>query len=216
MSYFGFPFPEENQSYTTHGQVLDYLCSFADKHDLHPLISLGCPVEAVRPADPYAVAAAARPSGGASSPSREASVMGGIDAAGDVGAAAGHIATTEEPSDNRGKDGSGRPGNGAEGTVEKWEVVYRRRSGDAAAGDAAATTRVAEVFDAVCVCSGHYDEPSIPPAEGLSEFRGTSMHSKEYDRPGVEAFVGKRVLCVGSRSSGADIAREVSSVGESS
>ncbi|CAB1104099.1 unnamed protein product [Ectocarpus sp. CCAP 1310/34] len=38
------------------------------------------------------------------------------------------------------------------------------------------------------------------------------MHAREYDIPGVEAFVGKRVLCVGARSSGTDIAREISSV----
>ncbi|CAB1104100.1 unnamed protein product [Ectocarpus sp. CCAP 1310/34] len=48
MSYLGFPFPEENQSFTTHAQVLDYLCSYADEHNLHPLISLGRSVESVR------------------------------------------------------------------------------------------------------------------------------------------------------------------------
>ncbi|CAM9526332.1 unnamed protein product [Laminaria digitata] len=37
------------------------------------------------------------------------------------------------------------------------------------------------------------------------------MHAYAYDTPDVEAFAGRRVLCVGSRSSGADIAREVSS-----
>lgn len=225
MSFFGFPFPEENQSFTTHGEVLDYLCSFADEHNLHPLISFGCPVETVRPAaDASAVAAVTKPSGNSGVPSKEkASGARGNAAAtaDDAGASFGDAAAAPNGhSDNSDNDGPRRPDEKVGGTIGKWEVVYRRRSDtatDAAAADADATaiTHVTEVFDAVCVCSGHYDAPSIPPAEGLGQFRGTSMHSKEYDRPDVEAFVGKRVLCVGSRSSGADIAREVSSVGES-
>ncbi|CAM9417100.1 unnamed protein product [Scytosiphon promiscuus] len=224
MSYFGFPFPEENQSYTTHGEVLDYLCSFADEHDLHPLISLGCPVESVRPADASASDAAAKPSGGDGGRSRGHSTAAEAYSAAASAGDGGVSAMSGENSDRSGNDGPRKPNDKFEGTVGKWEVVYRQgraagaavhtAGGAAGAADATATTHVTEVFDAVCVCSGHYDEPSVPPVESLKEFRGTSMHSKEYDRPDVEAFIGKRVLCVGSRSSGADIAREVSSVAD--
>lgn len=104
------------------------------------------------------------------------------------------------------REGQNRAGDEEEGTLGKWEVVYRRSS-------AAPASSETEVFDAVCVCSGHFDEAFTPRAEGAEGFRGRIMHAREYDRPGVEAFVGKRVLCVGSRSSGTDIAREVSTVG---
>ena len=174
MSYLGFPFAGDLQSFNTHGQVLDYLGSYADEYKLHPMISLGCTVEAVRPVT--------------------------LPAA---------------------REGQGTPpGAEQEKALGKWEVVYHRKDGasagaDAGDADAAATaTRVTELFDAVCVCSGHFDQAFTPWADGLDGFRGTSMHAREYDRPGVEAFVGKRVLCIGSGSSGSDIAREVSSVGE--
>ncbi len=185
MSFFGFAFPADLQSFTTHGQVLDYLCSYADEYDLHPMISLGCSVETVR-----------------------------------------RVAVPSKPEEGQGTTTAGA-GAEQERAVGKWEVVYRRNdkvgagSGAGAEADggdartaAAAASPVTELFDAVCVCNGHFDRPFTPWAEGLDGFRGTSMHARQYDRPGVEAFVGKRVLCVGSRSSGTDVAREVSSVGE--
>lgn len=217
MSFFGFPFPEENQSYTTHAQVLDYLCSYADEHNLHPLIHLGCPVESVRPilaADGGFDGDAGRKRSDASPPVEEENR--GVSAAGTIAA-------------NRDSQGKAMPDRGQEnGMLGRWEVVYHRGGGvnlpaadgattsDTAAAAAAgrATKRVTEEFDAVCICSGHFDEAFTPEAEGMDEFRGRVMHAKEYDTPGVDDFVGKRVLCVGSRSSGTDIAREVSSVGE--
>jgi len=66
-----------------------------------------------------------------------------------------------------------------------------------------------EVFDAVCVCNGHYAAPANPIIPGMEQwFRGTTMHSIEYDDPSI--FADKTVLCIGGRASGADLAREIS------
>jgi thioredoxin reductase len=67
-----------------------------------------------------------------------------------------------------------------------------------------------EVFDAVCICNGHYSLPFIPELPGLKDaasFGIRFLHSIAYDSP--EAFSGERVLCVGGRASGSDIAREL-------
>jgi thioredoxin reductase len=66
-------------------------------------------------------------------------------------------------------------------------------------------------FDAVVICNGHYNIPLMPEISdfsGLSEFQGEVMHSVDYNDPAI--FKGKSVLVVGSRSSGTDLAREIS------
>ena len=68
-----------------------------------------------------------------------------------------------------------------------------------------------EPFDAVAVCNGHFSEPLVPRLPGLDDFPGTALHSHNYRRP--EPFAGKRVLVFGSSVSGADLARELASVG---
>lgn len=67
-----------------------------------------------------------------------------------------------------------------------------------------------QMFDAVCICTGHYALPSYPRIPGLDNFSGKVMHSIEYDNP--SDFVGLTVLCVGGRASGGDITREISQV----
>ena len=199
MSFFGFPYSAELPSFTTHGQVQDYLCSYAEQYDITPLIKYGCTVKSVRPVE------------------RPPAEADGTELA--------------DESERRGK-----------GTLGMWEVTYDLEATDSGGtqdqneesggGDGAAAavgpaaggatgnhgsavpTMVTEVFDAVCVCNGHFDLTFTPDAEGLSGFKGTIMHSRAYDRPDVDAFVDRRVLCVGSKSSGTDIARELSSVGE--
>lgn len=239
MSFLGFPFPENVQSFATHGQVLDYLCDYAEQHELRPLINLGCPVESIRPIPRD------------SPPTPHGNSVYSVSAADEsdqILPAAG-----AQSGGHRDHDGSGAP--------ERWEVVYRRdlrssfgedkgtreagkvsnaggsaatagpnagqvgngaavlevgATAAAAAVPAGSTTSktVVGTFDAVCICNGHFDKPFVPRVEGFDGFRGTSMHAYAYDTPDVEAFSGRRVLCVGSRSSGADIAREVSSVGK--
>lgn len=65
-----------------------------------------------------------------------------------------------------------------------------------------------DVFDAVCVCNGHYAKPSSPAIPGMNMFTGKAMHSVEYDDPSL--FAGQTVLCIGARASGSDLAREIS------
>ena len=70
-----------------------------------------------------------------------------------------------------------------------------------------------DFFDAVIICNGHYNLPLSPKVceiAGLKNFQGEVMHSIDYNDP--KKFAGKSVLVVGSKSSGTDIAREISSV----
>ncbi|KAM6080029.1 dimethylaniline monooxygenase [N-oxide-forming] 4-like isoform 2-T6 [Theristicus caerulescens] len=69
------------------------------------------------------------------------------------------------------------------------------------------------VFDAVMVCTGHYQEPHLPLASfpGIdTRFKGQYLHSQEYKD--VEAFRGKRVLVVGIGNTGGDLSVELSRV----
>lgn len=66
-----------------------------------------------------------------------------------------------------------------------------------------------EEFDAVLVCNGHYAKPSSPVLPGLEKyFDGEIVHSMSYDNPAE--YAGKKVLCIGGRASGSDLAREIS------
>jgi thioredoxin reductase len=67
-------------------------------------------------------------------------------------------------------------------------------------------------FDAVLVCNGHFSLPSVPSIKGLKEnFSGRLFHSKDYERLKSEGiFRSSKILVIGSRSSGTDIARELS------
>jgi len=66
-----------------------------------------------------------------------------------------------------------------------------------------------EVFDAVCVCNGHYNVPTKSHTiSGIETFEGKVYHSIEYDDPSI--FKDQNVLCIGGRASGSDLAREIS------
>jgi thioredoxin reductase len=69
-------------------------------------------------------------------------------------------------------------------------------------------TTYSEIFDAVCICNGHYAAPANPIIPGIEAFQGKVYHSIEYDDPAI--FQGKNVLCIGGRASGSDLAREIS------
>lgn len=66
-------------------------------------------------------------------------------------------------------------------------------------------------YDAVVVCNGHFAIPFIPKVRGLEVFKGESIHSIHYEelRGNPSKLTGKRVLVVGSKSSGTDTAREI-------
>lgn len=162
MAYVDYPFPDEYLSFTTHGQVLEYLENYAETYGLLPFMKFKSRVTGVRLA---------------------------VESPG--------VAEEESP-------------------LSRWEVTYQ--DGDLAAEETASsipsTCLKTEIFDAVCVASGHYDTAFKPEVDGFANFQGHSMHSRDYDTPDVEAFIGKRVLCVGASYSGSDVAREISSRGK--
>jgi siroheme synthase (precorrin-2 oxidase/ferrochelatase) len=67
-----------------------------------------------------------------------------------------------------------------------------------------------DMFDCVVISNGHFSKPYIPSAPSglLLHYKGSSMHSIRYD--GLKnTLVDKRVLVVGTNSSGTDVAREL-------
>jgi Flavin-binding monooxygenase-like len=94
-----------------------------------------------------------------------------------------------------------------------WPQIQLTVKCSETAKDAIATASIrSEIFDAVFICNGHYSLPAVPKIPGLHEyFRGTILHSIEYDEPSV--FGGKSVLCIGGRASGSDLAREIAATG---
>lgn len=191
MSYMGFPFHAELQSFITHAQVLDYLTFYAGQYQLLPLINLGCKVESVRPVSPVGT-------------------VGGADNMGVDGPLWRWEVVYQQEVLGSDRGGSrGLKGKGAMTNTSIGNVV----ESDTTSGRPITTTTVKETFDSVCVCNGHFTDPFTPMYEGADGFRGTTMHARAYDRPDTENFQGKRVLVVGTGYSGSDIAREVSSTG---
>ncbi|XP_069108126.1 senecionine N-oxygenase-like isoform X2 [Argopecten irradians] len=58
-------------------------------------------------------------------------------------------------------------------------------------------------FDAVFVCTGHQHTPYIPDIDGVEEFQGEIIHSKNYRIP--EKFADKRIVILGAAFSGTDL-----------
>lgn len=84
-----------------------------------------------------------------------------------------------------------------------WEVVYTT---------ADPSIPIAEHFDAVVVCNGHYSHPFQPNVPGMQEhYHKETYHSRDYDRI-KHTLLDKRVLVVGSKSSGTDMARELTQI----
>ncbi|XP_072724003.1 dimethylaniline monooxygenase [N-oxide-forming] 4 [Ciconia boyciana] len=87
-------------------------------------------------------------------------------------------------------------------TSGQWEVVTETDG-----------VQESHIFDAVMVCTGHYQEPYLPLASfpGIdTRFKGQYLHSQEYKDE--EAFRGKRVLVVGIGNTGGDLSVELSRV----
>ena len=147
MQYREYPWKlhEENDdtSYVTHGQVLEYLQNYQRAYDLTKMVRYGCKVT--------------------------------------------RVTVVDEEQDT----GTGFP---------KFSLQWQQQE-----------TEHEDVFDAVCVCNGHYALPARSNVPGIDEnFQGTILHSIEYDDP--SEFADMVVLCIGGRASGADLAREISMV----
>ena len=68
--------------------------------------------------------------------------------------------------------------------------------------------RPAQIFDAVVVCNGHYTQPNRPLIKGSTESGLNILHAKDYINP--DPFRDQRVLVWGSKASGMDLVREIS------
>ncbi|KAK3277566.1 hypothetical protein CYMTET_14435 [Cymbomonas tetramitiformis] len=66
------------------------------------------------------------------------------------------------------------------------------------------------LYDKIIVCSGANNTKSVPSWPGQETFKGSIVHSADYDSP--EPYRGKRVCLVGSGESGSDIAGLISNV----
>nr|XP_023028752.1 senecionine N-oxygenase-like [Leptinotarsa decemlineata] len=67
-------------------------------------------------------------------------------------------------------------------------------------------------FDAVFVCIGNVSSLSIPHIPGKENFNGSIIHSHDYRKP--DSYKNKRVLVIGSGSSGKDVTKFVANVAE--
>ncbi|KAM4023001.1 dimethylaniline monooxygenase [N-oxide-forming] 2-like [Anomaloglossus baeobatrachus] len=69
-----------------------------------------------------------------------------------------------------------------------------------------------DVFDAVIICNGHYNEPYLPldTFPGLKHFEGHHIHSRFYKT--CDEYHGKRVVVVGTGNSAGDISVELSHI----
>jgi len=76
----------------------------------------------------------------------------------------------------------------------------------------AETGTTAREFGAVAVCNGHFTTRRAPPLAGTDVFPGETLHSRDYRRP--DRFAGKRVVVIGTGSSGFDLSVEVAAVAE--
>ncbi len=63
-------------------------------------------------------------------------------------------------------------------------------------------------FQAVAVCNGHYSAPRVPLLRGFGSFTGRAIHSHNYRTSAP--FVDRRVVILGAKASGIDIALEIS------
>jgi dimethylaniline monooxygenase (N-oxide forming) len=84
-----------------------------------------------------------------------------------------------------------------------WEVVVRNLP---------AKVEETFVFDAVMVCNGHYNTPTLPKYEGFDSFKGKHVHSHDFRN--AELFRGAAVLVIGAGPSGIDLANEISKVAQ--
>lgn len=84
---------------------------------------------------------------------------------------------------------------------KKWIVEYNELKGN---------TSVSKTYDSIFVCNGHYAKPDYPSIPNQSLFKGHIIHSHSYRHNSI--YADKRVVLLGGRSSGTDIALDVALV----
>ncbi|KAJ3537114.1 hypothetical protein NM208_g6448 [Fusarium decemcellulare] len=101
----------------------------------------------------------------------------------------------------------------AEKSIDKTKWILRTITLLAKDGAPRIVERTWE-FDALVVCSGHYNLPRVPAIPGLQQwkksFKDRIIHTKQYRDP--SQFRGKNVLVIGGGTSSLDVCRELSVV----
>ncbi len=191
MAFHDAPFDPTLPSFLGHAQVQEYLETYAKMHSLAEVIEFNTEVQAVRPVRRSS-----------SSSSSSSGSEDGKEKDGYVPWPPGDY--TVFKTDERGKGEE-------EGEEPLWQVTTASSIHRYHHNQQQQQEQRHEIYDAVVVCNGHYDVPYSPSLPGLSEnYKGRILHSREYDNP--EIFRGLKVLCLGYKSSGTDIAREVAAV----
>ena len=83
----------------------------------------------------------------------------------------------------------------------RWKVTVK---------NLADNSNIEEIFDGVCVCTGHHVKPMTPKFKGQEKFKGRILHTHSYKRP--QGFDDKNVVVVGIGNSGGDASVELSAV----
>lgn len=87
--------------------------------------------------------------------------------------------------------------------IKKWQVISKSLKNDKTTDD---------LYDAVAIATGYYEQPLIPDVPGLSEwsskYPGSIIHAKRYDEP-AQFQDDQTILVVGNSASGADIAYQL-------
>jgi len=191
MAFHDTPFEPRLPSFLGHAQVQEYLERYAKQHRLQKLIEFDTEVKAVRPVR------------------RSSRSSSGSNGGGSGGDGKKESKEAEEPWPPG--DYTVIRSDGEEDDEEPlWQVTTSQTSSNHHHHHQQQQQQH-QIYDAIIVCNGHFDVPYSPSLPGLSQnYNGQILHSREYDNP--EIFRGLKVLCIGYKSSGTDIAREVASV----
>ncbi|XP_030764741.1 senecionine N-oxygenase-like [Sitophilus oryzae] len=137
MGFPDFPIPDQEKSYLSQAEILDFLNLYADRFELKKYIKFNTIVMDIRPQN------------------------------------------------------------------ESWKITCIEKP----------TGKVYDnIYDAIMICNGHYNDPIVPKLPGQELFTGTIDHSHNFRDP--ERFRGKKVLVVGAGPSGLDITLQISTVAE--
>lgn len=68
------------------------------------------------------------------------------------------------------------------------------------------------IYDAVMICTGHYNDPFVPIIPGANRFIGGVIHCHSYRN--TKPYQNKKVLVIGAGPSGIDISIKLAPVAE--
>jgi hypothetical protein len=190
MQFEAMAFDAALPSFVSSDDMLEYLRSYAAAFHLEDMVRFNRTVTAVRPVfdDHFYDESGAASSSSSSSSSKSPPPLSSM-------------AVRREPSEPP--------------QPRAWRLTHRKTAAGSGFGKVEGEEEEVLYYDYVVVANGHYEKPHWPVdlCEGLATFpRDKLLHSRDYDTP--EPFKGKRVVCVGSRASGTDLAREIAEVAE--